>query len=419
MKKKIIAICMTALTLSSSMLAASCGSMLVPSTSESASAGKEAVPFVETLNDFETLADLYCNDYDNGTSRLFFGKVKLNKDKNYVTSGNASVCFDVHGSYAEGGQPTVASFIFGEKDNYVNFSRLKNITFDLFNETGKEQLIGIALGFDGKKMNYEYITVKEGLNNISYSPDLLGLSIAGDLTKGESVSIDFAKPETIIGEAPYNRFYMDNLQIEYALKATSGIEIELETDETTGVYEIAYFEKYYQQYIMETHCIGPAYSSLPTLTVNADPTYTKGNTGKSLKVAYPISAEPMNDGWPGFAFIPSLWEEFNLTQMAVDEKEFVFDVYNTGSDYSLGFYVNPLETKKSTGYSAGFIAKGGQWTEVRIPVADWNKFMESEGEDTLKMNLTDNIGKIFILCNKTSVERTFYFDNFRFENKKA
>ena len=268
MRKKIFAIATSILAIGTSFLGTSCDAFVDNTPTEEP---KETNPFVQTLNDFETLSDLYCNDYDAGQSLLYFGRVNLNKEEKYVTSGKSSICLDVHGTYAAGGQPTVAAFKFAKDGKYIDFSRLKKMTFDFFNETGEEQVIGVALGFDGKKSNYQYMTVKTGLNKIEFLPDLLGLSIAGDLTKGESLLVDFAKPDMVIGEAPFYRYYMDNLQMEYAIKSISGIDIVVDENAETGVTEFTSFEKYYQQYIVEPYAFGPSYTSLPTLTINSNP----------------------------------------------------------------------------------------------------------------------------------------------------
>ncbi len=86
---------------------------------------------------------------------------------------------------------------------------------------------------------------------------------------------------------------------------------------------------------------------------------------------------------------------------------FVFDVYNDGSAYNFGLEVWTDIQGLSGGYS--FTANNG-WTQVRVSLKDL--MGKSKGDATV----ASNANKILISYSKFDApDKTFYFDNFRFE----
>ena len=367
------------------------------------------------VSSFETIDDLFKSAYGG---RL--GKVSINTDKAYVTDGNASARFEVWGDFAAGGTlPSVEIPLNAkEEDGVVDLSMIKSISFDIFNQSGTERQIGVALQADGVWTATNYATLTMGKNTVEIAYDAVGLSLACDTSKGQAIRILFDKPLDY-EKAGEDVYYVDNVAVNKTLVPPSAIRVELNEN------ELCSFDWYYQQFLPTTVGIGvgPVIGSEPILSINTDLKYCKDNTGKSLKVELPTPLAPLNDGWPGFSLIPAFFEAFDWTAMAEAGMKLAFDVYNTGAPFSMGIYTelkdntlspylypDQIETRKDISWAKSFLIPHG-WTTFEFDIAEWN----GVPTDERPVLQTDNLKNILFRYNKFAGDaKVFYFDNFRF-----
>lgn len=354
-------------------------------------------PLVRLINGFENKDEYYTF---GASSR--FGKLSQNTDKSYVTEGEASLKIEAYGDYSAGGTPPTAKLALSAAD-YADLSKFKSVTFDIFNVAENPQEIRVSLTVDGLNSKEETFSVQPGKNGIMYSPAVNYLSVASDLSKGETLNITFPKADKT--ERAARVFYLDNVCLKYSLKAFEPVRMELSEGEFCS------FDKDYQEYVVATEGVGPCTGCLPLLSLNSDPTYTKGGSGKSLKAVLPTGTAPIGDGWPGIYFILPYLENFDFTALGAAEKELVFDVYNTSSAYNFGFEIRPKNGSTTSSYGKAFTANRG-WTEVRIPLKDLNRGVSEVKPE----KLSENIGAFGITyCKFAGADKTLYLDNFRLE----
>lgn len=355
----------------------------------------ETISMYEQVSGFENLDDLFTMSFGNR-----FGEVRINTDKNFVSEGSASAKLEVWGYFtANGAAPLMTVPLLSE--NQKNLKRLKAVKFDLFNESGKDTEIQVALKADGFTTEYQKVAVTEGKNEISVSFDTVGIGLAADLTKGEGVLIQFPGAEDY--DAPdTNVFYIDNMGLAMSLKEPAPLAIELDENEFCS------FDKDYQKYMTVVGGVGPTIGSQPTLSINEDLNYVSGGTGKSLKVVMPTGLPPINDGWPYFSFVSSLFEAVDFGYYADNGYAFAFDVYNTGAAYNFGLEMYSSSTLAKN-YSVAFTCERG-WNYFTFDLSQWNAVSEEYPE-----KLTDNLKDFYITYGKfSSAEKVLYFDNFRF-----
>lgn len=352
------------------------------------------------ISDFESLDEVY----SRMTFLNRFGKVTLNSDKNYVTKGNSSLRLEVHGDYAANTDRPVmqVNFTSLETENvpYIDLSKLESVEMDLFNGTESQQELEVSLIVDGVATDFVKVQAEAGENiDLAAEFDVKGLSVGSDMKKAEALQIKFPKPSSM-DEGPM-LFYMDNLRFTFLASAPAPIEIELDENEFCS------FDKSYQKYVVQSGGIGPTEGCRPVLSINSDLQYCKNYTGRSLKVVLPRGTSPINDGWPYFMFIEKLIDEIDFVKLMNDGAEMVFDVYNEGSAYN--FALEASTDIAGLSGAVAFTANNG-WTEVRVPLKSLMGNVKNE------VSVAERVNKIFVSYGKfDSPDKTFYFDNFRFE----
>ena len=356
----------------------------------------------ETISSFETLEEYYTFKFGGR-----FGKVNVNTDKTYVTDGESSMKMEVWGQVHKTGVEGPTVQITLDESGTTDLSRLKNFTFDLFNQTGEARTIEAAIKIDGTVSEYQKLDLITGKNSLTVAFDVVGLAVGFDLTKGQALVLRFPVAPSY-ETAGQQLYYLDNLQMNMNLVAPSPLKIVMDEGEFCS------FDKPYQKYVTIVGGVGPTVGCQPVLSLNDNLEYCANNTGKSLRVELPTGIAPLNDGWPYWTFIDAMRDAIDWTQMCEDGKKLVFDVYNTGSNFRFGFEVFAKSNSKARSWSIGFDAKP-DWTTVSIDLSKLNSNQTDE-EGEYPNPLTENIDKIVFSYSKFAGDaKVFYFDNFRFE----
>ena len=213
MKKKIVAFMLCALTV---VPMAACGG-------KTPKEPQKNIELSRLVNGFETLGGYYSFEANYG-----FGAVRQNTDAAFVTEGSASLLLDVSGDFRDGSEKPSIGIALSENGSAVDLKKLKSLTFDMFNQTEEEQTVEISLTVDGVEVGKTEQKLAVGKNSIRYAPETRGLSVSGDLTKGESVNITFPLAER---GASARRFYMDNLVLNENIRERAPLAMDLDENE--------------------------------------------------------------------------------------------------------------------------------------------------------------------------------------------
>lgn len=363
-------------------------------------------PLSMVLGDFESMSELS----EHFTFENRFGRVTLTDEADYVTHGKSAAKLEVYGDYnAAASIPTMnvnlASF---SESGAFDLTRLQNFTFDLYNATGSEQYVEVALTVGSETTNYVRYTLSEGKNKVTATYNASVLSVGYDLKQGSALIIRFPKPIPENGGLDpqlHYTFGIDHLTVNYLPEDPEPLEIVLDEN------EVCSFDKAYQEYVIGVGGIGPCEGCMPQVSINTDLQYCKDLEGRSLKVVLPTGVAPLNDGWPYVYIINAVWDAAGLREHALQGYELVFDVY---SDVAHHFGVEVHhETYSSVYLGKGFDTVPRSWTEVRVPLTalfTYNEKGEIEKDYTVGMETL-----AFSYSKFSTADKTIYFDNFRFE----
>ena len=354
---------------------------------------------------FESMNELYSFDATNR-----FGRVTFNEDTTYVTEGKHSAKLEVYGDFKmKTANPSLHLMTdTGNEFAYPDFSCVKAVTFDIYSDSEEDRKIEISVTFAGSNptSNQEY-TLSKGWNTITYEVDGSQLAVGNDVKKASMMNITFEKCPS--REAEPFVYYMDNVKFDLR-------EIEWEAVELVQVEnELCNFDDSVQVNLMYSSCIGAGASYAPLLSLNQDLAYCKDFKGTSLKVVMP-AGQKVNNSWPYFAFNPVLLEKYNLTEMAKEGKELVFDIYNTGSSYNLSVEASSVHNDSNVAFVGIPITAKPGWSEIRYPL---DTLYECEGYldgEDVRMSDPGVMTEFRISwCEFVGDDKIMYFDNFRFE----
>lgn len=356
---------------------------------------------------FETLDELY----DDFLFAQAFGKVDLNDDAAYVTDGEHSIKICPLGTWNPSlGAPYMSVRLKDISETGVfDFSAIKEIRMDLFNENDAPQTLSVSFVADGITTSSQDFTVEKGANRDLVVPvNVRAMQLTTDMSKTTEMRITFPAADL---EQPAGLYYMDNLRVEFYETKPGPYTMDRDGD------EICSFDKEYQRYITVPGALGPATGCMPVLSMNDDEQFSKG--GSSLKAVFPTGSAPLDDGWPNWSFTEYFLSTIDFKAYADKQAEIVFDVYVPKESGSLMFEAqfkyNPTtdENGNTVNVSGGihyFTPTPGQWNEIRVPVTTWSKFYKDGKEvDTSIRSIAMSI------CKFADPDKTFYFDNFRFE----
>ena len=354
---------------------------------------------------FESVDELYSFDATNR-----FGRVTYNEDTAYVTEGKHSAKLEVYGDFKKGTANPCLHLMADTGNDYAypDFSCVKAITFDLYNDSQQERKIEVSLTFAGGTVtNYQEYALSQGWNSITYEVDGSQLAVSNDIKKTSMMNITFEKCPN--RETKPFVFYMDN--VEFSLREIEWEAVELVQKEN----ELCNFDDNTKASLVYSSCIGAGASYAPVLSLNQDLAYCKNYEGTSLKVLMP-AGQKVNNSWPNFTFNSVLFEKYNLTEMALEGKELVFDIYNTGSSYNLSVEANSVHNDSTVAYVGTPITAEPGWNEIRYPISTlYDCIGYLEGEE-VRMSDPGVMTEFRISwCEFVGDDKIMYFDNFRFE----
>ena len=395
MKKKFLSLALAAISLCTCMFTA-CNN-----EEDSSSGANSNVTAKEEVKDLYTFEE----GVFNVRMPIQFGVMDLNKDKQYVYSGEQSL------KISPGNYMSNPYMYLPLESNLLGFSytsnilKIKNYKFAVYAE--ENVTIGVGLYFD-RAANYrgpeQNFTLSKGWNELTYTPQYSIMGMQYTVTDCKGMYLMFYNQE----EMP--TVYLDDVKI--VLSDTTLSPEKLTTLKRTDTYfEICDFENAYQ-HLMTNVQVGRAKAPNLSIVKAADYNITAPSGNKVLRVELFDKEEATGSfSWVKWGFVPALIKEVNFAQFKghLDEYALRFETYRdfelTGATYENLIEINAYYN----GYGAmdwggATIVEKGVWQTDSIPLSTFANFIDSQY----------NFQFSFIERGGTG-SRVYYFDNFRIE----
>lgn len=359
------------------------------------------------LNDFSDEKDLYQVLLLNG-----YGKMSLNKDKKYYStgSGSAKLWLANNNDAAMILKQRLKSEV--QNTDHTNFKEVKAVKTDIYNDSQEEVEIVFALEFsDGAKSPIKKYTLQSGWNYLNYAVDREMLSMQFDIEKTMYLSYTFSNNET-----PYT-VYVDNISLN-----VTNSEIK-EVVQVIDENEICSFDKNYQMsvfslYVYSTVRIG--YFSDFGLTANPD----RVKSGKAFYVTTKAGMEDKGNYY--WIKLNQKYGELIKWKSLTTEDSISFWIYCEGPTTGMSLSISNTKGRdlmdsgkdlqgNSRNSVTSFKAKANEWTEVKISVADIKMLADEKGY----LEENEKIGDIITGINvgwapfDDVAQKTLFFDEFK------
>lgn len=359
------------------------------------------------LNDFED----YGRNFESLLFRNYFGRIDVNTDKQFVTSGEQSAKVMPFGDYYTPSQPTLYIPFYSTRFNYnyEDLSDIEYLTLDVFNteETDVTMYYSFVFSPGESAARGKSVTLNPGLNNVKIATDLDLINLYYDITECTGIHFRFDNVSynnsRDMSAAPV--LYMDNIRL---VKYREPFELS-DNLIVLDPGEICGFDKTYQQYIF-TEGSSSNNELNPVLNVvEAENNVIPVSGKRMLKVEVPHGAIG-GKAYSIFTFSPKLKDAVDFSQYADSKENYALcaDFYNASrqtSSATMIFVSGP------GGYGVDksditVTVNPGEWTTCRVPLTN---FLPSAFENNVDIQF---------VWYETDFDRTFYLDNIRIERVK-
>ena len=351
---------------------------------------------VVVLNDFETQTEL------STTAMVgLLGKVEINQDAAYKTSGDGSAKITViHNPYTEALSPTLFQSVNLQKrgEDHSDFAKTSSMTVDVYNANATVEKLGVQMKYpSGNSLIEWFELVPNAWTTIRYKVPRESIP----QTQRAGQTGNYIQGIQFLYERPTDAdriFYMDNM----CLYKTS--EVVAALDKTLKKDEICSFDSWWQ--VASLTVSGGAYA--PTVSWVKDKVVSNG-------AAIKLDAVAGNDGvWPEIAFEPDYCKMIDWASYGEKDRMNI-DVYlpeGQEMEIALTLYGNgiPFYTKQVQ-------LLAGQWNTVSFTVGEVHSQL-SEGAEGMKFSMTTKITLGYRGFLGTE-PRQIYFDSFRMERAEV
>ena len=353
-----------------------------------------------------------------------FGVVSVNEDRQFVHGGKASAKLQPMGGYRNSTVPysfdqSQAPYIFFPLSSelfeydYSDITVLERVTLYLFNAQQEQK--NVSVGVVSAVKNIETATLNGGAryelapgwNRIVYFPDCDLLNLTSDVKEIPGLFLQFDKAFVREAkDAPV--YYLDD--IEFSVRTAPAPVDELTFDEG----EICDFEKRYQAFAVSALC--NTEDALGDLSVvRAVDEGISASSGERVLKLVTHPSQTLDDWWSMFVIPEKLVRQSGFMNIPIAERQdyvFRFDVYMKDKVeliYIEYFRAGGLDRVpvKVIDHLTGGDAATGKWLTYEQSFSDFDPYV------------IENPGHIRMAWPKYTeqVDRTYYFDNFRFEKK--
>lgn len=416
MKKQIFATALSSLLFFSAISLSACN------RAESGETQNDPNPELVLLNGFENFE----RDFQLLKLVNKFGQVNVNKEEEYVRSGNTSAQLRPLGFGTSTAEPYLVlptystRFEFG----YGDFTNVQKISFSVYNAETEPLEMGVGLTTGAMasltnrlpvatKTSTEYFTLQSGWNEVEwiFDPALMSMQNGFDMTAVQGVYLSFKGLRSFeLDVAP--TLYLDDVYIHYGEPKSTTLDLQLKSDVEKGVWEILDFERFSQTY---AYWLNAPTTHFPTAKImSAQSAGIIAQTNNVLETTVRASF-----GQPGYSYLYFSGEPFKQALAAIGE-----DIINNPQSYAIKmdvFNASAVTDSLQIGFGVGNswavtqsvsdIAPGC-WGSLNVNCAD---IKTKDG--ALFVNDPANVRVLFSLftTNEDKRDRTFYFDNIRIE----
>ena len=355
-----------------------------------------------------TIATLY--DFESGIFNvrmpIYFGKITLNKEKEYVHSGEKSIKIcpfnNMNNPYM---YLPIESTILGF--SYTDISKIYGYKLCVYSEDVSE--INVGLYFDnsassrGPEQKYN---LNAGWNEIEYYPQYSILSLQYDIKDCKGLYLMFKS------QTKMPTIYLDDVSIILS-SVSQNPENLIILKRTESYFEICDFENAYQHLMFKSSSYNA--TGIPSVIsiVKAEEYGITAPSGKKVLRVELIDHTTPSYSWTKVQFVPALIQEINLKQFSghLDEYVLKFETYRDfeliGSPYENLIEINAYYNGYGAMDWAGTtLVEQGVWETTEIPLTSLANFINNQFRFELS----------FIERNGDS-SRVYYFDNFRIEKE--
>ena len=324
-----------------------------------------------TISTFSSYEEMQTFNYYNS-----FGKIGVNTDPKFITDGNTRARVEIHGN-PKGNDPSMYIWCDTKYFSANDFSYVKALTMDVFNESGRETKLTLSFTSRKNKLRKTYpgteYLLSPGKNNLVYYIDRQVAKYLCDIDALEYIRFDFAQTDSF---DTFSLLYLDNLEAHYEYTETEALIKEIERTETTD--EILYFEDKIDLFNVNALSYQCSSASYPKISINTNPLYVSQGS-KSLKVDVAVNPnEGHPDPWPGIRIEKEYLSSFDFTAYG-DDAEISFDILNAG--YKTKTLAWNVRDKKDNSLEvAAAVLPAGEWVRVTAKLSDMRYKNGRQGE---------------------------------------
>lgn len=333
-----------------------------------------------------------------------FGKAALNKNKDYITSGQHSLKLNIHGSKGMGQTYYPTMFIYTTQPNNLlnkkDYRDVESFSMDVFNNSDRD--IKIYAGFrndetEVQSSKTEFVLKKQAWTKIHLPFIRESLSQAFDISQ---IDVIFFMFENLQKGQSVPEVYFDNL---IARKVNSKLSSYNKERENGELYK---FDHLSDVQAMYTRGIFQFWQGNAILSHNTD--ISRAIAGNSLKIvskAFAVNPYTGVNDAPVFGFKGDTLKGVDLTGFDYVQ----FSIFNdSGRDYNWAFYID----SDTVSYAhTNLKLQDGVWNTFRIPVSNIANAKPIASGDEKSFNLS-NITEIKWAYSgfKSGSDLVFYLD---------
>lgn len=330
-----------------------------------------------------------------------FGRVMVNRDTQYVKSGNRSLQLIPSQEHY---YPYIWLPFDSENlnESKTNLLRITDITMEIYATQATTVGLGLYFSKSAEDLSVaEVYSLSEGWNTIVYENVLSFTELA--INMEEFVGVYLAYEEKNVRPT----IYLDDVSIGQTEKDIPYRSL-VTLDRKSDYAEIANFEHSYQNMIFSTKNSGSVKAPEVSIVRAADYNLTAPSGERVLRVKPSVTTdEATSYSYVNFSanflrIVP--WSDFSADAAAYELR---FEVYVAGESEDEARFSLGVETTNSMGYGLATVTGLGEWKSCSVPLSALVTFMENPS------------GLRFFFKDGIDETRTFFVDDIRIVPKSA
>lgn len=297
-----------------------------------------------------------------------FGKINLNSDKNFVANGNRSLKVNPIGTSSI--KPYMLLPFIGETlgGDYSDATMLDEVHLKINAPKDMDMYMGLYFSTQGElRSPSKTITLREGWNDITYTPEYSLLAISYDLKDSIGIFLQFDQYK----EEETPDVYIDDVKVKLREEPAT-YENLITLKKTADYIEICDFEKVYQSVVFTPRLLNNAVPMPVVEVVNAADYGLTAPSGKKVLRLEIYPKTTSDTSWTQMYLSKAVLDAVGIKALAdeTDNYAFMCDLYQKEGN-ALLLEVNAYSGKKAMDW-AGVTSKKGEWVTMNKPLGQLN-----------------------------------------------